>query len=280
MRGILIQKRNVIAGCGIVVVAFLLLGILGCGGDDNLAEVGGRSISKSQFETFLDLKRIPKNDNQRRNALLKEYLEREALAQAIEKTNVLDKDRVAAEVNEYRKNLLINRYFEKYLSDKLSDDALQRYYDEHLSDFEETRAHVAQILIRTRASMTKAQLAEKERKVRQAHDLIKNGMAFSEVAETFSEDQSTARRGGDMGWIKQGRIAKAFSEVVFSLEPGTVSEPFRSPFGYHIVTVLEAPRAKAKPFKIVAADIAKQLRAELRQKEYQRLLDKAGIKTK
>jgi parvulin-like peptidyl-prolyl isomerase len=59
---------------------------------------------------------------------------------------------------------------------------------------------------------------------------------FGRVAEQFSEC-SSAKRGGDLGWFPRGKMIGAFQDVAFGLEPGTMSDIFRTGEGYHIVLV-------------------------------------------
>src|SRR5262245_9948094 len=81
--------------------------VAACGGDDDvIAKVGDRSVTRTEFEAFLALKRIPKDDAARSERLLTEYLEREALADVIEQEKVLDQAQVTAEVREFEKELL------------------------------------------------------------------------------------------------------------------------------------------------------------------------------
>ncbi len=62
---------------------------------------------------------------------------------------------------------------------------------------------------------------------------------FAEVASEYSEDLGSARLGGDLGWQKRGTFVPEFEAVAYNLEPGELSEIFESPFGYHIVQLLE-----------------------------------------
>jgi len=85
-------------------------------------------------------------------------------------------------------------------------------------------------------------LCEKQSKAMEALNILRNSgdrpspAEFSRVAEQYSEC-STAKRGGDLGWFPRGKMVGAFQEVAFSLEPGTMSDIFRSSEGYHIVLV-------------------------------------------
>ncbi len=59
------------------------------------------------------------------------------------------------------------------------------------------------------------------------------------MAEEVSTDEGTAGNGGDLGWFTRAEMVAPFAEAAFSLEPGAISEPVRSEFGWHIIRVDE-----------------------------------------
>lgn len=67
---------------------------------------------------------------------------------------------------------------------------------------------------------------------------IDNGAEFAELARLQSEDAS-ASRGGDLGWLSPGDTVPEFERAMNALEPGELSEPVQSPFGWHLIQVLE-----------------------------------------
>ena len=71
-----------------------------------------------------------------------------------------------------------------------------------------------------------------------AVERIRGGENFGEVAKLLSDDTVSANDGGEMGWSDPGTFVPEFEDVANKLEPGVVSEPFRSRFGWHIVEVM------------------------------------------
>jgi peptidyl-prolyl cis-trans isomerase SurA len=69
-------------------------------------------------------------------------------------------------------------------------------------------------------------------------DRIENGADFAELARLHSDD-TTAARGGDLGWVSPGDTVPEFERAMAALKPGQVSDAFRTAFGWHIVQVLE-----------------------------------------
>lgn len=93
---------------------------------------------------------------------------------------------------------------------------------------------------------------------------IQAGADFGELARSTSEDQGSASRGGDLGWVGPGEMTPAFQEVIEGLDPGTLSEPFRSPYGWHLVEVLD---------KRERQDIEEYQRSQARRSLYERELE-------
>lgn len=67
---------------------------------------------------------------------------------------------------------------------------------------------------------------------------LDNKTDFAELARSRSEDGSAAR-GGDLGWLNPGDTVPEFEQAMNALKPGEVSQPVRSPFGWHLIEVLE-----------------------------------------
>ena len=68
--------------------------------------------------------------------------------------------------------------------------------------------------------------------------IVTGGADFAELARLHSTDGS-ASRGGDLDWLLPGDTVPDFERVMNALKPGEVSQPFKSPFGWHLVQVLE-----------------------------------------
>lgn len=73
-----------------------------------------------------------------------------------------------------------------------------------------------------------------------AQELQVPGADFEQIARDQSSDTSTAPNGGDLGWFPRGVMVEEFDETAFATEPGQISEPFQTEFGWHIVKVYEA----------------------------------------
>lgn len=256
-----------------------LLALAACGDDSpKLATVNGKTITQAQFDAYAKFKRLPTLEAGKRKSLVDQYLEREALASAIEKSDVLDKTMTEAELNEFRKEMLISRYFEQYLRNQVSDQAVENYYAIHAKDYEEKKVHVAHILIRTKKNMSETERKAKLTTAQEVYSKISAGEDFAKVAADYSEDTISGKKGGDLGWMKEGAIDAAFSKQIFEMEAGKVSEPFETSFGFHVVKQLEAPIVVKRPFEAVKGDIRYQLRSQAKNAELKRLISESKLK--
>ena len=99
-----------------------------------------------------------------------------------------------------------------------------------------TQTHARHILIRPDEVVTED---DARRRLEQLVIRIRGGDDFAELAKGNSNDTVSAAKGGDLGWVSPGDLVPAFEQVMETLQPGQVSEPFETEFGWHIVQVLE-----------------------------------------
>lgn len=273
------MRINMKRSTQILIPLLFAVSITACGDKDTrLASVDGKAISQAEFDSYLKFKRINTRDDKHKQSVIDQYLEREALAAAIEKNDVLDKALIDAELNEFRKEMFVSRYFETFLKEKVSEQAVQNYYSAHENDYSERKVHVAHILLRTNKNMGENEKKAKFTSAHAAQSQLKTGKKFEDVAKNYSEDAISAKKGGDLGWLKEGSIDKRFSDTVFAMKPGDTSEPFETSFGYHIVKLIEGPMVVKRPFDSVKGDIRYQLRNKAKDEELKRLKGTVSIK--
>jgi peptidyl-prolyl cis-trans isomerase SurA len=98
--------------------------------------------------------------------------------------------------------------------------------------------NLSHILIAVPQAATTSQLEEASRRAADVHERAKQGEDFSRLAVAYSNSQ-TALEGGSLGWRKGPEIPTVLADLVAGLKPGEVSEPLRTPSGYHIVRLNE-----------------------------------------
>ena len=95
------------------------------------------------------------------------------------------------------------------------------------------------ILVKFPDDADQAQKKEALAKINEVYQKVQGGQDFAELARTHSSDGS-ASQGGDLGWFGLGAMVKEFEDAAFGLNAiGDVSKPFESPFGYHIVKLMD-----------------------------------------
>jgi peptidyl-prolyl cis-trans isomerase SurA len=98
-----------------------------------------------------------------------------------------------------------------------------------------TQTHARHILIRLNEVVTES---DARNRLTSLKDRIEHGADFGELARLQSDDTSAAR-GGDLGWMTPGDVVPEFEKAMDALKVKEVSAPFKTPFGWHIVQVLE-----------------------------------------
>lgn len=99
-----------------------------------------------------------------------------------------------------------------------------------------TQTHVRHILIRTNELVSDG---EARQRLMQLRERIQNGEDFATLARAHSDDTGSALKGGDLGWVEPGRMVPEFEEQMNALPVGAISEPFKTPFGWHLIKVEE-----------------------------------------
>ena len=104
------------------------------------------------------------------------------------------------------------------------------------ADVRVEQTHARHILLKTSAVLSDADARQRLEGLRER--VLKGGEDFAELAKVHSADLS-AGKGGDLGWVNPGDTVPAFEQAMNALKPGEISEPVQSPFGWHLIQVLE-----------------------------------------
>ena len=125
------------------------------------------------------------------------------------------------------------------------DEALLKaYYEAHKSEYQQL--HARHILIRMQGSpvtllpgqkdLTDAEALAKVQEIRQK---LVQGADFADLARTESNDVGSSSKGGDLGFLKHGQTVPSFEDAAFALPDGGLSQPVKTPYGYHLIRVEE-----------------------------------------
>lgn len=99
-----------------------------------------------------------------------------------------------------------------------------------------TQSRVRHILLQPDEMLSEAGVRVR---IQQLRDRLETGADFAELARSHSTDKVSASNGGDLGWVNPGDMVPEFQEAMNKLEPGEISEPVQTRFGWHLIQVLE-----------------------------------------
>jgi parvulin-like peptidyl-prolyl isomerase len=248
--------------------------------DPVVLTVGSEKISKSQFEQIMST--IPAQQR----AQMATPTGRKQLAENIADLLTLAREARARKLDQtFKVQLQIDQMLAQAVYQQLAestapdDAALHAYYDQHKAEYEEVKAR--HILIRFQGSQVPLKPNQKElteaEALAKAQDLrakILAGDDFKKLAAAESDDVGTAPNGGDLGTFSKGRMVPQFEQAAFSAEPGKITEPVKSPFGYHLILV---ESRNSKSFADAKAEIALKLKPEMAKKGLEDLKKKTTI---
>lgn len=164
---------------------------------------------------------------------------------------------------------------------KVQDADLKTFFDQNKTRFHQQESvHASHILIR---ADEKADAATKAKAKAQAEDLLKQirkGAKLGDLAKKFSQDPGSAPNGGDLGFFNRGQMVAPFDQAAFALKPGQMSGVVETPFGYHIIQVLEAKPGRDVGFAEVKDQIREYLATQQREQKSQVFVDQLKAKGK
>jgi len=100
---------------------------------------------------------------------------------------------------------------------------------------------------------------------------VEAGEPFEDLAQQYSEDSSTAERGGDLGLLLQSQLPPGLGDAIFAMDEGEVQGPVRTDFGFHVVRLDQVTAGGALPLADVRNELERELRLEKAEARYQSL---------
>jgi peptidyl-prolyl cis-trans isomerase C len=202
-----------------------------------LARVNGAEITDEDVKIAMEDigSSLPQQiEGPARQAYILDYLiDAKLVAQKAEADKMGEGPEFAKKVAYYRDKVLMEDLLGKVAKDAATDTAIQKTYDDvakQQKPEEEVRArHI---------------LVESEPDAQAALKRVKGGEDFAKVANEMSKDPGS--KGGELGWFTKERMVPEFAEAAFKMQPGQISDPVKSQFGWHIIQ-LEERRQKQFP---------------------------------
>lgn len=206
--------------------------------DAALATVNGKSVTDrdlklAESEIGSDLGNLP--ESTRRRVLVEYIIETQLMADAALGEKMDQAPGFDERMAYYKRKALREAYFDSKIKDSVGEAAAKAFYDDQIKGMKpEEEVKARHILVET------------EEEARDIKEKIARGADFAEMAKEYSKDPGTKDNGGLLGFFSRGQMVPQFEEPAFMLEPGDISDPVESRFGWHLIKV-EERRKKPLP---------------------------------
>lgn len=183
----------------------------------------------------------------------------------------LKKDKITYDqfLENLKLNLLRTRLMIRVISTEISitENSLKSYYDSHQQLFQDEEYHIQQIYI-------SGQHRDIKERAEAAYRQLSQGVKFEDVARKWSDDPSSSNQGGDIGFVKKSDLLPTLRDAVLSLSPGQFSIIVPTPYGLHILKLIEVKKADILPYEAVKPAISERMITEESSKRYKDYIDK------
>jgi peptidyl-prolyl cis-trans isomerase C len=279
---------NIRTALNLILASLVTASLVACQGSGSSSNSGSTSNKDAKVIATVNGSKITSDDFDREVKALPEYIRamaetpqgkkemidtlvmRELIMQQAAKDGVDKSKEVEEKLAELRKRIVVDTYLKKKVEteSKISDEELKKFYDQNLDKFksgEQIRA--SHILVKS------------EQEAQAVLDQLKKGGTFEELAKTKSADTSAAK-GGDLGWFGKGNMVPAFEKAAFGLKEGQLSGIVKSDFGYHIIKLTGKRAAGTRSLDEVKEQIKAAIMPQKQQQVFMKLKEdlKKGAK--
>lgn len=240
-----VRLASALAGSLALALTLAFAGPLRAADDPVLAKVNGAEIKKSDVAmaeeelgpSLAQMDPATKDEN-----VLSFLIDMKIVSKAAEDKKIADSEEFKKRLAFARNRLLMDSLLAGEGKAATTPDAMKKVYEEaskQITGEQEVRARHILVETEDEAKAVKAELDK--------------GADFAELAKKKSKDPPAD--GGDLGFFTKEQMVPEFSAVAFALEPGKISDPVKSQFGWHIIKVEEKRNRKAPDFEQVKAQI-------------------------
>jgi peptidyl-prolyl cis-trans isomerase C len=211
-----------------------------------LAKVNGSEIRQSDValaEEELGPSLAQMDPATKKDNVLAFLIDMKIVAKAAEDKKIENNDDFKKRLAFTRNRLLMDSLLATEGKAATTDEAMKKVYEDASKQITgEQEVHARHILVET------------EDEAKAVEDELKKGADFAELAKKKSKDPG-ASDGGDLGFFTKDQMVPEFSAVAFALEPGKISDPVKSQFGWHVIKVEEKRDRKPPEFEQVKGQI-------------------------
>ncbi len=176
---------------------------------------------------------------------------------------------------ETRAQVLVSKMLQQEVGSQIAvkPTEISGFYEKNPDKFQQPEAvRASHVLVTVPEGAAPAARAAARAKAEDVLKQARAGADFAKLARTYSDDASKGR-GGDLGFFPKGQMVPAFEAAAFALAPNQVSDIVESPFGFHVIKVIEKRPAQSVPFSEAAPRIEQYLRQEQQQAKTKAFVD-------
>lgn len=216
-----------------------------------VATIGDMQITEADLSFAAEdlqqqLQQIPAEE--RRAFLVNVLIDMKVMAKAARDAGMQNDEIFKRRLSYLEDRTLRRDYFTDKIAAAITEDSMQAAYEELVKDFTPVEeVHARHILVAT----------EDEAKAIKAE--LDSGKPFEVAAMEKTTDPSGKQNGGDLGFFQKGMMVPEFEAAAFALEPGKVSDPVQSQFGWHLIKVEEKRMSSPPPLQQVAQQLSQQV---------------------
>ncbi len=236
---------------GLVLFTLVISVFIGCGKSDDkvIADIGGYKLTTSEFNDYFARIRLTfptaQDEFNKRKEILDTMIVTRLLIQAAYEKGIDKMDEIDRIILANKDRFLLDAIYQARIAEKsqATDVEMQEFYNR--LKFKYRASHVL--------------VADKDT-AQMLFDKIKQGANFEQLAFDYSIDPQAKRNKGDLGYFVWGSMIDKFQETVYQMEPGEISPPFKTKFGYHIVKLVDKlPNENRAPFAAMKESIKSQI---------------------
>ena len=184
--------------------------------------------------------------------------------------------------DETRLNLMVSKTLEQEVGQQIvvKPSDISSFYEKNPDKFQQPEAvHASHVLVAVQQGAPDAVKSAARAKAVTVLKQARAGADFGKLARTYSDDASR-EHGGDLGFFPKGQMVPPFEAAAFALQPGQISDIVETPFGFHVIKVLERRPGGTVPFSSVSAQIEQYLQEQMKQEKMKAFVDSLKNKGK
>jgi len=205
-----------------------------------IGRIGGETVTyQDLYQQFHKSHTLASEDDQEMAEFADLYMDYRLKLAVARDAGYMEDPEILSELEQYERQSAYPYWLERHVRDHLLDELYERSKE---------LVHAQHILIGLSENASPADTAQVYNRLMEARDIFLSGEKdFMTLSQEYSSEQRGQSMGGDLGFFTAGWAVKPFEDTAYALEPGEVSMPVRTQFGYHLIHVKD--RVEAGPNK-------------------------------